>query len=418
MFSPVEAFVGSRYIFARRGHHFIAFISLTSIIGTALGVAVLLTVMSIMNGFENELRARILGMAAHVAVRAPRQPAGIWQEHLEQIRADPRVRAVSTYLSRDVLIARGGIVRAVEVRGVMPDRERRLTTIDAHTRAGGLEALSAGAFNIVLGSELAGVLGAVVGDEVEVITPRPIVTPAGMLARMKSFTVGGIYEFGINEHDAGLSLTHIEDARRLFRGRGQIDGIRIMLEDAAHATLYKAALTRLLERDHPRAVVEDWTDTHRNLFRALKTEKIVMFVILAIAIAIAAFNVVSTMVMAVSEKGRDISILVAQGLERGRVMRVFLIQGVITGTLGVFAGLALGIILAVHIDHVVSLVERAFDFKVLSPEIYYISDIPSQLETGDVVLTAILALVLSLGAPIYPAWLASRTDPAEGLRHG
>ncbi len=418
MLTPAEAFIGVRYIYARRGNHFIAFMSLTAIVATALGVAVLLTILSIMNGFEGELRARILGMAAHVTVRAEGALAADWRTLTADIAARPDVRAAAPYLGRDVLISHRGVVQAIELRGVVPAREQEVSAIAGHMLEGELAELDQGRFRIVIGSELAEAFGLARGDRIALIVPQPLVTPAGMMPRVKRFEVAGIFEFGLHEHDAGLGLIALADAQRLFRAGSAVDGVRAMVTDASQAPAIAAEIAASFNEISPGAVsVSDWTETHRNLFTALKTEKIVMFSILAIAIAIAAFNIVSILVMAVTEKRADIAMLATLGMERSRIMRVFLIQGGLTGAAGIGMGLVAGAMLALNIDVIVATFEQLLGFKILSPDVYYISDIPSELRLPDFLATALVAALLGLAAPIYPAWLAARTEPVEALRY-
>ncbi|MEQ8232499.1 MAG: lipoprotein-releasing ABC transporter permease subunit [Gammaproteobacteria bacterium] len=412
MFASVELFIGTRYIFARRGNHFIAFISLTAIVATALGVAVLLTILSIMNGFEGELRERILGMSAHLELDTRSLDGTAWPRALAAVDARDGVIAAAPYVSRDVLVAQRGVVRAVEVRGVLPAAEHAVTALAPHMTAGDVASLGAGRYNVIVGAELAAQLGLRVGDDLMLLSPQPVVTPAGLVPRLKRFTVSGVFEFGLQEHDGALEQIHVDDAARLFRLGERVDGIRVRLADANAAPALKQELARELGLP-----VRDWTDTHRNLFRALGTEKIAMFVILALAIAIAAFNLVSILVVAVTEKRGDVAMLGALGLTRARIMRIFFLQGGITGVLGVLAGLALGYLLAVNIGAVVAWLERVLGFRVFSPDVYYISTIPSDPRWPDFAATATFALVLALAAPLYPAWLAARPSPAEGLRH-
>ena len=412
MFAPVEWFIGIRYIYARRGNHFIAFISLTAIVATALGVAVLLTILSIMNGFEGELRERILGMSAHLEVDTRGAAGADWPAVIAALRARNGVLAAAPYVSRDVLVAQRGVVRAVEVRGIVPSAETGVTTLDAHMIAGSAASLAAGRYNVVVGAELADQLGLRLGDDLMLLSPQPVVTPAGLVPRLKRFTVSGVFEFGLQEHDGALVLVNIDDAARLFRLGERVDGVRVRLADAGTAPRVKETLARELALP-----TRDWTDTHRNLFRALGTEKIAMFVILALAIAIAAFNLVSILVVAVTEKRGDVAMLAALGLTRGGIMRVFFVQGGVTGVIGVIGGLALGYLLAVNVGTVVSTLETLLGFHVFSPEVYYISTIPSQPRWPDFVITTVFALALALLAPLYPAWLAARPSPAEGLRH-
>ncbi|MGR8922069.1 MAG: lipoprotein-releasing ABC transporter permease subunit [Gammaproteobacteria bacterium] len=412
MFRPVELFIGIRYIHARRGNHFIAFISLTAIIATALGVAVLLTILSIMNGFEGELRERILGMAAHVELDAGGADAAAIDDALARLAARPGVVGATPFIARDVLVQNAGRVRAVEARGIVAARELAVTTLGTHMTAGLPSALEAGAFRVLVGRELADYLGLSVGDRLSLVSPRPLVTPAGVFPRMKRFEVGGVFEFGLQEHDAGLVLVDRRDAARLFRTGAPADGIRVRLDDAAAAPAVRAALAALTDMS-----ASDWTQTHSNLFRALEIEKMAMFVILALAVGIAAFNLVSILVVAVTEKRNDIAMLAALGLEARAIMRVFLWQGALTGAAGVTGGLVLGYLLSANAGDIVAAAENLLGFKVFSPEVYYISSVPSEPEWGDFALTAALAALLAALAPLYPAWLAARTAPAHGLRH-
>ena len=415
MMASVDWFIGVRYIYARRGDHFSGFISLTAIVATALGVTVLLTILSIMNGFEGELRERILGLAAHLEIDS--DATTDWRALRATVSQHPGVVAVAPYLARDVLIADRSGVRAVEVRGIDLESELAVTTLAQHLLSGSLERLREQPYRIVIGRELAQALAVAPGDSLTLITPQPSVTPAGLVPRLKRFVVAGVFEFGLQEHDGGLVLINLADAQRLFRTGDSIDGLRVKLADAGQAGRNKRELAVALGRAPGASTIRDWTDTHRNLFRALKIEKTVMFVILALAIAIAAFNVVSILVVAVTDKRADIAMLSALGLDRGGVMRVFLVQGGVTGVIGVAGGLLGGWLLATNIDLLVALVERVLGFKVLSPEIYYISAIPSDLRSADFVAAGVLAAVLSLAAPVYPAWLAAGTNISAGLRH-
>ncbi len=415
MIAPVDWFIGIRYIYARRGNHFSGFISLTAIVATALGVTVLLTILSIMNGFEGEVRDRILGLAAHLEIDAP--PGHGWQAMLKEVGAQPGVVAAAPYVTRDVLIADRGAVRAVEVRGIDAAREIGVTQLEAHLKAGSLAQLDQTPFGVVIGRELAASLGVDVGAHLTLITPQPSVTPAGLVPRLKRFVITGIFEFGLQEYDASLVLINLKDAQRLFRSPDAIDGVRVKLKDGGTATAMKHSLAATLGRSVDAGSIRDWTDTHSNLFRALHIEKTVMFVILALAIGIAAFNVVSILVVAVTDKRSDIAMLGSLGLEKRDIMWVFLVQGGVTGAIGVVLGVVCGGLLAANIDVIVAAVERLFGFKVLSPDVYYISNIPSELRSGDFILTTVLAALLSLAAPLYPAWLAATTNLSEGLRH-
>lgn len=416
MLLPVEAFVGIRYIYAPRNNHFIAFISITAIMATALGVAVLVTILSIMNGFEHELRNRILGMAPHLSIES-NPTTSDWQILADAIADLPEVQSTAPYIRRDILLSYRGIVRVVEVRGIVPAFEVRATRIEPHIQEGTLSSLENGLFRIAVGTELAQSFGLSLGDKITVISPKPVVTPVGALPRLRRFEVAAIFEFGLHEHDSGLALINLQDAQRLFRMGGRIDGVRATLHEPSLAPIIGQ---KLIERGVMNRAgtlqVSDWTQSHRNIFRALRMEKIVMFGILAIAIGVAAFNIVSVLVVAVTQKRSDIALLSSLGLDRVRIMRIFLIQGGITGLLGVCVGLVFGLLLSANIGTIAASIEQLLGFKVLSPEIYYISDIPSEIRLWDFVMACVLAALLSLIAPLYPAWLAARTDVCEGLR--
>ena len=415
MIASLDWFIGIRYIYARRGNHFSGFISLTAIVATALGVTVLLTILSIMNGFEGELRDRILSLAAHIEIDSGARDD--WRALLKQIGAQAGVVAAAPYVTRDVLVADHGTVRAVEVRGIDAARELGVTQLETHLKAGSLADLDRTPFGVVIGRELAQSLGVGLGDRLTLITPQPSVTPAGLLPRLKRFVITGMFEFGLQEYDSSLVLINLADAQRLFRSGDDIDGVRVKLLDAGKASAIKRALAVTLGRSAGGDDIRDWTDTHQNLFRALRIEKTVMFVILALAIGIAAFNVVSILVVAVTDKRSDIAMLGSLGLERRDIMWIFLVQGGVTGAIGVILGVGCGALLAANIDVLVAGVERLFSFKVLSPDVYYISNIPAELRSGDFVVTTVLATLLSLAAPLYPAWLAATTSLSEGLRH-
>ena len=412
MFRPTELFIGLRYIYARRGKHLIAFISMTAIVATALGIAVLLTILSIMNGFEGELRGRIVGMAAHLDVDTRHLEPRDFAKARDLIKGHAGIQAVSPYIERDVLVQRGGAVRAVLARGVDMQAETAVTKLQAHLVAGDLTALARERFQAVIGSELAQQLGLRVGDSLTVLSPRPRVTPAGLLPVTKRFVVAGIFEFGLNEHDGGLVLMARHDAARLFRSGESIDGIKVRANAGVDVPAIKNEL-----RGETHLDITDWGDTHQNLYRALKTEKVVMFVILALAIAIAAFNVVAILVVAVNQKRGDIAMLNAMGMSRSGVLRVFLYQGCVMASVGVILGLVLGAVLAYEIDSIVAFVESSLGFKIFSPEVYYISSIPSDPRQADFIATAIFAFLLALVAPLYPAFLAAGQDPGEGLRY-
>lgn len=418
MFLPVEAFIGWRYTRARKRTRFVSLISAISIGGVALGIAALVTILSIMNGFEREMRERMLGLAAHLVVDLPHSvvpEAGALQSALS---AAPMVTGVAPFVAGEALLTFRGDVQGVRVEGVRPELERAVSAVGELTHEGDFNSLQAGTFNIVLGRGLADTLRARVGDAVTVVLPEPMRTAAGILPRLKRFTVSGIFDAGVQDYDTSVAFVHLEDAARVFRVADGISGFRVRLADPFRAPELVAPLQRTLAAAGiPGLRLTDWTQTNSNLFRALKTEKIVMFVILLLSVAVAAFNLVSTLVMVVAEKHAEIAVLVTMGMTPGRILRVFIAQGVLIGSAGIVVGTLLGVVLALNVEHLVAFVERLFHFRILSPDIYYISKIPSELKMSDLLTALGLASLLCLLAPLYPAWQASRTQPAAALRY-
>ncbi|MDX2316099.1 MAG: lipoprotein-releasing ABC transporter permease subunit [Gammaproteobacteria bacterium] len=414
MFKPLEIYVGLRYTRAKRRNHFISFISLSSMLGIALGVTALIAVLSVMNGFEKELRERILGMASHATVSRFRGPLKDWQGVAERARQHPHVVGVAPYVQGEAMLTRGRYVRGALVQGVLPDIEPEVSEIDKYMTAGSLDSLRPGEFNVILGNGLAGALGARVGDKVTVVAPKATPTPAGILPRLRRFTVTGIFEVKHGQYDNQLAVVNVEDAARLFQLDGGITGLRLKLDDMFLAP----AVGRELAADLPGTYwVRDWTHYHANFFRALKTEKTVMFVILTLIVAVAAFNIVSALTMVVTDKESDIAILRTLGVTPASVMLIFIVQGTLIGLIGTLLGMVGGIALANNVETLVPAIEQLFDTKFLSPDIYYISDVPSDMRWPDVALISAVAFVMSIVATIYPAWRASRTQPAEALRY-
>jgi lipoprotein-releasing system permease protein len=419
MFTPAETFIGLRYTRAKRRSNFASLISLISMIGIALGIAALITVVSIMNGFETELRERILGMTAHITVKSKEGALTEWREVSDTIASTPQVTGVAPFIRREGLLTHYGNVHGSAIRGIVPRREAGVAVVAEHMDGGTLDALEAGTFNIVLGRGLANMLEARIGDRIAVVVPEPLMTPAGMLPRMRRFRVAGIFEMGIHEYDTALALINIQDAARLFRIKEGVSGLRLKLRDPFSTDVVKREIFEAIAMSMGDAALDisDWTETHVNFFRALKTEKIVMFLILALVVGVAAFNMVSTLVMVVTDKRADVAILRTLGMSAGRVMKVFFIQGAVIGLVGISVGVVTGVVLALNVESIVAVLEQTFGFKFLSPDVYYVSDIPSELHAGDILLTTLLAGILCLGAPLYPAWLAGRTRPAEALRY-
>ena len=413
--SPYELAVGLRYTRARKGsgrNTFISFISLTSMAGIALGVAALIVVLSVMNGFQEELRNRILSVASHIEIRGVPQLAD-WPQIAALAMTEPRVKAAAPYVLGQAMVAAGDANRGALIRGIDPAREDTVADIGRHMRSGALADLRPGEFGIVLGGELARGLNVGPGDSVVVITPQGTVTPAGTLPRLKSFKVAGIFEVGMYEFDSGLALINIEDAQRLYRLDG-VSGVRLKIDDLFAAPL----VARDLWQKMPvQAEVRDWTLSHANFFRAVQIEKRMMFIILTLIVAVAAFNVVSAQVMVVTDKQADIAILRTLGASPSSIMAIFIVQGALIGIIGTAIGVIGGVLLALNIGTVVPFLERMLSVQFLDKSIYYISDLPSDLQRADVITIAGIALFLALIATLYPAWKAARVNPAEALRY-
>jgi len=413
-----ELLVGLRYVRARRraagGNRFISFISMVSMLGIALGVAALIVVLSVMNGFQRELRTRILGVAAHAQVVAYEGDLQDWPAAAKIAAAHPGVKAVAPYVQQQGMLALGESVRGAVVRGVLPADEDRVADFAKNMKTGHLEDLKPGEFGIILGSELARSLGVMPGQKVTVIAPTGLVTPAALLPRLKQFTVVGIFEIGMYEYDVSLALIHMKDAQTLYRMGDGVTGVRIALDDMFTAP----RIARELSREYDSSIgVTDWTRAHANFFRAVQIEKNVMFIILSLIVAVAAFNIVSTLVMAVQDKRADIAILRTLGASPPSIMAIFVVQGALLGLAGLGLGVAGGVALALNIDVVVPAIERTFGIQFLSKDVYFISELPSQLLWSDVGTIVVFAFVITLVAALYPSWRAARVNPAEALRY-
>ncbi|MGH8673383.1 MAG: lipoprotein-releasing ABC transporter permease subunit [Burkholderiales bacterium] len=413
--SPYELAVGLRYTRARRGsgrNTFISFIALTSMAGIALGVAALIVVLSVMNGFQTELRARILGVASHVQISGASNRLNDWPSVVATALQHPRVRAAAPFVNAQGMLSAGQAVRGAVVRGVLPAEEDRVAEIGRHMRAGRLDALKAGEFGIVLGTDLARSLGALPGDRVTLIAPQGQVTPAGLIPRLRQFTVVGLFEIGMFEYDSGLALIHLEDAQRLYQMDAGVSGVRLKLDDLFAA---RTVARELVAKLGPDFYASDWTRSHANFFRAVEIEKRVMFIILTLIVAVAAFNIVSTLVMLVTDKQADIAILRTLGASPRSVMQIFVVQGALIGVIGTLIGVIGGVVLAFNVDVVVPALEQVLGFKFLSKDVYYISDLPSEVQVRDVATIGLVSLVLSFFATLYPSWRAARVNPAEAL---
>ncbi len=405
--------VGLRYTRAKRRNRFISFISLISMVGIALGVSVLIVVLSVMNGFQTEVRTRILGVASHLVLTGPAGTLHDWQAVAEGASRHPRVLASAPFVQAQGMLTSDRNARGVAVRGVLPEAEDRVADFAQHMVSGRVDALQPGGFGVVLGADLARALGVVTGDKVALIAPQGIVTPAGVVPRLKQFTVAGTFDVGFNEADAGLALIHLEDAQRLYQMESRVSGVRLKLDD-----LFQARSVGLeLMSERPDLYAWDWSRSHPNLFRAVQIEKRMMFIILTLIIAVATFNVVSTLVMLVTDKQADIAILRTLGAAPRSIMQIFMVQGSIIGVLGTLLGVLGGVLLALNVETVVPAIESAFGLKFMPKDVYLIPDLPSEVHMQDVVGIAIISLVLAFLATVYPSWRASKINPAEALRY-
>ena len=409
-----ELFIGLRYTRARQRSRFISFISLVSVVGIALGITVLITVLSVMNGFQREVRTRILSVASHIQISGADNTLADWHAIADKARQNPQVVAAAPYVSAQGLLSSGNTVRGAYIRGIIPDAEEKVAELAQHMKAGSLGALKSGEFGIVLGAELARALSVQAGDKVVLIAPQGQVTPAGILPRLRQFTVVGIFSVDHFEYDSGLALVDMEDAQKLYRMGDRVTGVRLKLTDLFQAGEVSRDLSQRLG---PEAYITDWTRLNANFFRAVDIEKRMMFLIVFLIIAVAAFNIVSSLFMAVKDKQADIAILRTLGASPGSVTKIFLIQGALIGLMGTLAGVIGGVALASNVDVVVPFLENLLGFKFLSKDVYQISDLPSELRPWDVLSTAFFSFVVSLIATIYPSYRAAKINPAEALRY-
>jgi len=406
--------VGLRYIRAKRRNRFVSFIPLASMLGIGLGVAALIVILSVMNGFHKELRARILGVAAHVQVSGPGGRLADWPKVAEQASRNPEVVAAAPFVNAQGMLSSGPEARGVLVRGIDPALEEKVADFGAHMVAGKLEELEPGALRIVLGARLARDLNLARGDKVMLIMPRGSLVQGGALPAMRQLVVSGVFDLGMYEYDSSLALVSLRDAQALYGMGEHVSGVRLKLFDLFQS---RAVAQDLVDRVDARLYITDWTRSHANFFRAVQSQKLMMFIILLLIVAVAAFNIVSTLVMVVTEKQSDIAILRTLGASPGGIMKIFVVQGVLIGVIGTLIGIVGGIVLALNVDVVVPFLERLFNVQFLSREVYYISELPSDLQRSDVFVIACVSLVLSLLATLYPSWRASRVNPAEALRY-
>ena len=414
MFKPFPLFIGLRYFRAKRRNQFISFISVMSLVSIAIGVMALITVLSVMNGFQNELRDRILGMTSDATVSGFDNRLEDWSAVMQRVRHQPHVVGAAPYVEDQAMLANGSNMSGTEVRGVLPDMEGEVSEVGKRMVAGSLDDLTPGSYSIVLGKDLAFALAVAPGDKVIVMISQGNVTPAGLIPRFRRFTVTGVFDAGMYEYDRGLALINLKDAETLYGFGDAVSGVRLKLDDKYLAP----DVARKLNRDFGGAYfVSDWTQDHVNFFKAIAMEKTVMFIILSLIELVAAISIAITLVMAVTDKQADIAILRTLGATPRSIMGIFIVQGTIIGFLGTILGLALGVLLAHNLNDIMHFLQNAFHTEFLPSSVYYISDLPAAIYPADVLRITLASFLLTVLSTLYPAWRAARTQPAEALRY-
>ena len=411
MFRPLPFYIGLRYTAAKRSNHFISFISLISMLGLTLGVTVLITVLSVMNGFDHELEKRILGMVPQAVVRAD-GPMKDWQQVVKIAEGTPGVLGAAPFIQAQGMVTGNGAVQGILLNGVLPKQEPKVSIIQKHIIAGSLNDLKPGKFGIVIGQLLAQSMDLTLGDKITVVLPQASITPAGVLPRLKRFTVVGVFKVGA-ELDANYTVINMKDAERLVRQQGA-EGVRLKVSDLFQAPQIASRVAQRLPGEH---YINDWEQTHGNLFQAIGMEKTMIGLLLMFIVAVAAFNIVSTLVMVVTDKRADIAIMRTMGATPGMIMRTFIVQGTVIGVSGIIVGTILGVALALNVSDLFLWLEHVTHHQFLNPNVYFISYLPSKLEWSDVIVVCGSGLLMALLATIYPAWRASKVQPAEALRY-
>jgi lipoprotein-releasing system permease protein len=415
MAGAYEWIIGTRHLRSTHRRGFVSFVALMCVLGLTLGVATLIVVLSVMNGFERELRSRILSVTSHATLMGLHGSLPEWRPIQAAVARQPGVTAAVPYIESEALLTNGKRITGSMIRGVVPEEERSATGLAQHLKAGRLEDLQAGRYNVILGSALARKLDVKVGGSVVVVAPEGTATPSGVVPRMRRFHVTGLFESGMFEFDSGLALVHMSDAARLYHLGDSVTGIRIALVDPLRAPRVVRELALALGGEG--FYVSDWTKKHENFFRSIEITKTMMFFILLILIMVAAFNIVSTLVMIVKEKQTDIAILRTLGAGPRNVLAMFAIQGVAIGLAGTALGAGLAVLIAHNLQAIVGGLEKLLGTHFLDASVYYMSDLPAYVEGSDVFRVCSVAFLLCVLATIYPAWRASRTAPAEALRH-
>jgi lipoprotein-releasing system permease protein len=409
-----ELLIGRRYLRASRGNRFVSFISTISMAGVAIGVAVLIVVLSVMNGFEREVRQRILSLTSHASISALSFRLSDWQDAAARVRSNPSVLAAAPFIEDQALLIAGDKSSGAVVTGVLPENERQVTIIADKVTAGSFDALKPGEFGIVLGDELAKALGVAMGGRVVIVTSLRTTTPAGVMPRMRAFNVVGLFAAGMYEYDRNLAYVHIADAARLYRMGDDVTGLRLKLADMLAAPLVVRELARDLGGGY---YIDDWTRKHANFFRSIQLTKSALFIILLLVVGVAAFNIVSTLVMVVKDKRSDIAILRTVGASPRSILSIFLTQGVAIGMIGTLSGVLLGVLISLNLESLIHGLEALLGLHFLDARVYFITDLPTLIEWSDIVQISLTAFGLCCLSTLYPSWRAARTQPAQSLRH-
>ncbi|MEN9434357.1 MAG: hypothetical protein RLZZ422_1946 [Pseudomonadota bacterium] len=417
LFQPLVASIGLRYTQSRRKSNFISFISLASMIGIAIGVLVLITVLSVMNGFESAMRDRILGMLAHVTVSENDAVVDDWKTMMDDLKRYPHIKAMAPFIEKPVMLNHGDEARGVMLQGILPDYESQVADVFKHVKKGDASTLTTGSHNIMIGSKLAEDLKVDVGDSVTLISPSADALETGELPSLERFKVSAIFRIDMQNYDAAFVYIHQADAQEIFKMGESVTGVRLKLDDVYEAPNLDAELMARMGLNYPDLWVNNWTRQNENFFKAIQMQKSVMFIILLLITAVAAFNLVSTLVMVVTDKESDIAILRTLGMAPSKIMQIFMVQGTLIGLIGTMVGLVLGILLASHLGTIVGWLEVLFDTHFISGDVYFISELESRVNPRDVILITSASIILSLLATIYPAWRASKVQPAEALRY-
>ncbi|MHB8404352.1 MAG: lipoprotein-releasing ABC transporter permease subunit [Gammaproteobacteria bacterium] len=414
MFRPLPLFVGLRYFRAKRRNQFISFISFMSMIAIAIGVMALITVLSVMNGFQNELRTRILGMVSDVTISSFAGKLIDWQSVMQKVQGMPHVTGAAPYIEDQAMLANGANMSGTVVRGILPGDDTRVSDVGKKLISGSLNDLKPGSYNIILGKDLAYSLGVGPGDKVIMLISQGNVTPAGIIPRLRRFTVAGIFYAGVYQYDSALALISLKDAQTLYAMGGAVTGVRLKLDDNLLAPEIARRLVTMFNGNY---YISDWTQQNANLWTAIAIEKTVMFVILSLIDLVAAISIIIVLVMAVTDKQSDIAILRTLGMTPKGIMGVFIVQGTLIGFLGTLLGLILGILLAHNVNNLLEFARRAFHVQIFPASVYYISNLPSDIYVSDVLKVTLSTFVLTILATLYPAWRAAHTQPAEALRY-